>query len=299
MWGNEEQQQLGRLPHGARLAWEENACVVVLGTGASERDGVVEGRYALEYLKSNWDRLREFGEAFSGVDIDEMRRVVQPVLVAEVRSQNTREELLEAGRIFRKENCDRIILVSSPTHLPRCLRDACSLWLDPQHPPPPRREGTASTTVHHLKNADTTGNGGHRNKERLEDWGGFEGEERTRRRQRSWLPLVLASPSDTSYAGYGPDDVAIVEPPHRGDHDWGDSGPIAAIPGDSASAEGKDAEDGDLAARTSSEAGAEETPAPLLLLHDLVALALRVRKSSGEDFRQALQELLSRYVDTE
>ena len=33
-----------RLPHGARLAWEENACVVVLGTGASERDGVVEGR---------------------------------------------------------------------------------------------------------------------------------------------------------------------------------------------------------------------------------------------------------------
>lgn len=24
--------------------------------------------------------------------------------------------------------CDRVILVSSPTHVPRCVRDACSLW---------------------------------------------------------------------------------------------------------------------------------------------------------------------------
>lgn len=33
-----------RLPHGVRLAWEENACMVVIGTGASELDGVVEAR---------------------------------------------------------------------------------------------------------------------------------------------------------------------------------------------------------------------------------------------------------------
>lgn len=33
-----------RLPHAVKLAWEEGACVVVLGTGASERDGVLEGR---------------------------------------------------------------------------------------------------------------------------------------------------------------------------------------------------------------------------------------------------------------
>ena len=40
-------------------------------------------RYALEYLKGNWNRLREFEEAFSGVDMDEMRNAVQPLLVAE------------------------------------------------------------------------------------------------------------------------------------------------------------------------------------------------------------------------
>lgn len=43
-------------------------------------------RYAIEYLTSNWERLREFSEAFSGVDLDKMRKAVQPLLVAEGQS---------------------------------------------------------------------------------------------------------------------------------------------------------------------------------------------------------------------
>ncbi len=39
--------------------------------------------YALEYLKRNWEGLRDFDEAFSGVDLDKMRAAVQPLLVAE------------------------------------------------------------------------------------------------------------------------------------------------------------------------------------------------------------------------
>eukprot|EP00903_Cladosiphon_okamuranus_P010536 g9966.t1 len=305
MWGNEEKQQLGRLPHGARLAWEENACVVVLGTGASELDGVVEGRYALEYLKRNWGRLREFDKAFAGVDLDEMSNAVEPLLVAEVRSQNTWQELKEAGRIFRKEKCDRVILVSSPTHLPRCLRDACSLWLDYEHQPPSGAEG-ALTDGEHAENSATTNSGGQGDDGRLHENG--DGKEE-RRRRPSWVPLVLASPSDTSYAGYGPEDVAIVEPPHRGDHDWGSGGrttgdisnggpgsaPIPGFPEGSVAGGGQEVEEGALVARDLSQA--EEATAPLL--HHLVGLALRVRESSDEVFRKELQELLRRYVDME
>lgn len=40
-------------------------------------------RYALEYLKENWEKLGEFREAFSGVDLEQMRTAVQPLLVAE------------------------------------------------------------------------------------------------------------------------------------------------------------------------------------------------------------------------
>lgn len=43
----------------------------------------VPQRYALEYLTRNWKGLRDFDEAFSGVDLDELREAVQPLLVAE------------------------------------------------------------------------------------------------------------------------------------------------------------------------------------------------------------------------
>ena len=206
-----------------------------------------------------------------------------------------------------QENCDRVILVSSPTHLPRCLRDACSLWLDPQHQPPPRPGDATPSAGQH---ADVEG---HSKQERLEEEEDGGDKARRRRQRRPWLPLVLASPSATSYAGYGPDDVAIVEPPHRGDHGWGrgdgsieigsrdpGSAPTAVFPGDSAGREDKEAEEGgDLNIRNSPKAEAEETATPLLLLHELVALALRVRRSSDEGFRTELQELLSRCVDIE
>lgn len=216
---------------------------------------------------------------------------------------------------FGQENCDRVILVSSPTHLPRCLRDACSLWLDSPHPPPQRAEGATLTAGKGAENAETTGRGGQGNQGRLDEHGGGEegpGRGRGRRRQpRSWQPLVLASPSNTNYAGYGPGDVAIVEPPHRGDSDRGlgdggitatggnscrlDQAPSTVFRGDSGRGEGKEAEGGASEARDLS--GAEETTTPSLLLHDLVTLALRVGKRDDEGFRRELQALLGRYVD--
>ena len=206
---------------------------------------------------------------------------------------------------FGQENCDRVILVSSPTHLPRCLRDACSLWLDPQHQAPSRTQNRPSAGEH-AEDAGTADHGRQDSRGRIDEDDGEEEEERIRR--PTWLPLILASPSDTSYAGYGPSDVAIVEPPHRGDHDWGggdrsagastDSAPIPGFPDNSGAGEGEAAEDDGLAARDASEAE-ETSTTSLLLLHDLVGLALRVRKSSNGVFRRELQELLRRYVDVE
>ncbi|CAN0264877.1 unnamed protein product [Pylaiella littoralis] len=314
MWGDEQQQRLGRLPHGVRLAWEENACVVVLGTGASELDGVVEGRYAVEYLIRNWDKLRGFNEAFSGVDLETMREAVQPSLVAEVRSQNTREELIEAGRIFRKENCDRVILVSSPTHVPRCLRDACSAWLNSSHHDSLPKDGAPSTRGEHV---ELVGIMEHGNGEDEGDWVGSGGEEaakrneeedkeRRRQRLRPWRPVILASPSGTSYADYGPGDVAIVEPPHRGDsapktpslpHSARRASTHVASGGDPAAGTSKDVGEGyELGERGFKEPRVATAP---MLLHELVALALVVGKGSEEQFRKEFQELLRRYTDNE
>lgn len=100
-----------------------------------------------------------------------------------------------------------------------------------------------------------------------------------------WRPLLLASPSDTSFHSYGPDDVAIVEPPHRGDDDrkicFG--GGVSASRGlgvDPPAGKGR--------------VSAEGEGAPPLL-HELVVLALRL----GGDvmFRAELDGMLRRYLD--
>ncbi|CAN0347888.1 unnamed protein product [Ascophyllum nodosum] len=251
MWGDEEHQRIGRLPHGARLAWQERAVLVVIGSGASEKAGVSEARFALGYLTSNWEELGKFKRAFGEINLEKMRAAVEPALVAEVRSKNTRQELVEAGRLFRKERCDRVILVSSPTHLPRCLRDACSLWLEPH-----------SSSLNDKEGDDE------------DDW-----------RQR-WRPVVLASPSDTSFVDFGPNDVAIVEPPHRPA-----GGFLETVALSSARMLDQSTQD---AAKIAEDV--EETAPPL---HKLVASALKVGEEDRRQFHREFHSLLRRYVPEE
>lgn len=40
-------------------------------------------RFALKYLTKNWEELAKFHEAFGGIDLDEMKRAVEPTLLAE------------------------------------------------------------------------------------------------------------------------------------------------------------------------------------------------------------------------
>lgn len=280
--------------------------------------------------------------------------------------------------------------MSSPTHLPRCLRDACSLWLEPPLPVDPHttganaparavatgtssagdgtcgsdsdypetrdgvqvlasrtreeedadrgtadetleaRQGDESTLRRRLeqpldestprrrlgkplstgkvltnnrevfssavsaKQDDGDGEEGEGGAGEGEEGEGEKGEEKEEEWWRQWRPVVLASPSGTSYADYGPDDVVIVEPPHRGD-DEGTVDRNEAL-----------SELGEL--RTESPDGSPEEAVPdedvaqrgdnPLLLHELVALALRVKKSDRQ-FRRELEALLGRRLKEE
>jgi len=128
VWG-EPPEQLGRLPHAALLAWEERASLACLcfGTGASQAaDGTLEGEYTLRTLRARVGQLSEFS-AFDGVPLDELAALLQSVCVAETVSQNTVQEVREGLTRFALAGCKRAVLVSSPTHLPRCLACACAV----------------------------------------------------------------------------------------------------------------------------------------------------------------------------
>jgi len=55
------------------------------------------------------------------------------ISVVDTETQNTDQEVVEGLRVFKERGCHHAILVSSPTHLPRCLAVACKVVeQDPQ-----------------------------------------------------------------------------------------------------------------------------------------------------------------------
>lgn len=131
VWGYPKDGLMGRAPKGVLIAHQEQAELIVFGTGASsrvvERDGreltMKEGEYTLDYLLGHFDELAQF-PAFAGLDLSALRERVTAIGQAESRSQNTREEVREAAELFLERGIERVVLVSSPTHISRCIRDA-------------------------------------------------------------------------------------------------------------------------------------------------------------------------------
>jgi len=131
VWGYPDVGDLGRAPKSVLIAHQEQAEMIVFGTGASERmvdrDGVrramKEGEYTLDYLLRHFEELAEF-PAFGKLDLAALREQIERTARAESRSQNTREEVIEAAELFLENGIERMILVSSPTHISRCVRDA-------------------------------------------------------------------------------------------------------------------------------------------------------------------------------
>merc|ERR1711879_522467 len=55
---------------------------------------------------------------------------LQSIIVLDTATQNTDQEVKAALQRFSEKGCQRGILVSSPTHLPRCLACACKVTED-------------------------------------------------------------------------------------------------------------------------------------------------------------------------
>lgn len=182
-WGDPP-DAFGRIPLGVLLAYEFDASIIVLGTGASKKEyrfgehtkgELLEAEYACEMLKDNFEELKKFSIFAKRCDIirkedkrEDFKTWFFKNLFLDIKSKTTPQEIEAAGNEFVKHAVDRVILVSSPTHIVRCLRDAM--------------------TIYH---SDT--------------------------KYTSFRDNIAAFPSITCYDGTTPRDVVVVEPPHRPD----------------------------------------------------------------------------------
>jgi hypothetical protein len=130
VWGKPP-HELGRVPMGIFVAMLEQADLIAFGTGASTKDGLTESEATVQLLWERFDELQEFEifqkhlPQFSEHSAwQQLREMLKSKIIVENKSQNTVEEVVCTARLFHQRGIEKIILVSSPTHLPRCLRDA-------------------------------------------------------------------------------------------------------------------------------------------------------------------------------
>lgn len=142
-WGDPP-DDFGRIPLGVLLAYEYDASVVVFGTGASKKEyrfggkskgELLEAEYSCEMLKDNFNDLEKFSifsKRCKSIQNEDTRKEIKTrffdSLILDKKSTTTPQEVEEAGNIFAENSVDRIILVSSPTHIVRCLRDAMTIY---------------------------------------------------------------------------------------------------------------------------------------------------------------------------
>jgi DUF218 domain len=112
---------------------ESSKCVgVVFGTGASvdPDTGKLEAEKTADTLWAKFSQLKEFTSLFSTEKNypeewwDRLRAALEKLVVVETGSQNTRQEVANGARILEERGATSLVLVSSQTHISRCLRDA-------------------------------------------------------------------------------------------------------------------------------------------------------------------------------
>ena len=135
----------GRLLMGIRVAREFDAELILYGTGSSERDGVIEAQYSLNKTLELEDVLTELLHLS-----EEERTSFKQWLLAraelDLKSQTTIEECRNNIDTCIEKGLERLVLVSSPWHIERCLAEALAYTeiLREQGKTPPEIYGTAS-----------------------------------------------------------------------------------------------------------------------------------------------------------
>ncbi len=120
-----EGNRLGRVPAGIAEAVDRKAKLIFWGTGASASDtGVKESEYT--FNQTTGPKLKELASRLK-IEPSELLAYLKKVSVVDTASQNTSEEIRAAADKCVEMGIKQLYLVSSPTHIARCLQEACKI----------------------------------------------------------------------------------------------------------------------------------------------------------------------------
>lgn len=150
-----DEHHLGRVPTGIIEAFKHNAELIFWGTGASwkltNKGKMHESEYT--YHRTLGSELHQVAEKVQR-SAEEIAAYVKKVSVIDTKTQNTNEEIKAALDECIKRKIDSLILVSSPTHIARCLQTACIVQEQAKHKLPITIYATFSETCFYKTKAE-------------------------------------------------------------------------------------------------------------------------------------------------
>lgn len=129
VWGIPPEKP-GRLVKAATVMLDEDPDMVIITGGAGQKDGRSEAWWMRKRLYDGLDELDKFTaypilQRFSG---DQTEKRLNEILVLEETAKNTAENLQKTGEMFAKAGIEKVIIVTSPDHVSRAIRDAIQYW---------------------------------------------------------------------------------------------------------------------------------------------------------------------------
>ena len=124
VWGEPAKSIYGRIPAGLREALRFNAPFIILGTGASFRDGMSEAEHMRAVAHR---RIAEMPE-FTQMGKEAAQAWFDAHVLLETTALDTRSEIEADARIALAQGCDALVLVSSPVHVLRAHKTALALF---------------------------------------------------------------------------------------------------------------------------------------------------------------------------
>ena len=126
VWGDPQNGVLGRVPRALRIAAEYNNPLLFWGSGGSKQGKFTEAEMSLNLTLQ---RAQEIPELAGKSEI-EVAEYLKSMLHLNTTALNTRQEVHAAAVVCHAQTIPKMILVSSPTHISRCMLDAQKLRAD-------------------------------------------------------------------------------------------------------------------------------------------------------------------------
>lgn len=126
IWGDPKNGIFGNAARGIELARRENAELIFWGTGVVQKNGTIESQLIFDHAIAHASDLSQF----KGKTEADIKAILEPISFIDLETQNTAEEVAKAVEVCNERGIERLILVSAPTHIARCLMLAEKLKAD-------------------------------------------------------------------------------------------------------------------------------------------------------------------------